>query len=305
MSVLNFKPEIWSKVILGALQKRLVYGSPMVVNNDYEGEVSGPGSTVHITQFGDPQVSSYSPGGTITYQPLNDVGQTLVIDQARSFSFSIDDVDKRQAAGDMQRYLETRAAYKLADVTDQFIASKYTLAAANNILGSTGSPLTPQPYSLGGASTWHPADFWTMVLEPLKVRLDEANVPEDGRYIVVPPWAHSLITQTQGFVAETDSAGNATPAMQRGFMGMISGFGAVLKSNNCPQPVAGGPGTGVWAVMAGHPMAITFAEQIAETEALRLQTTFADGVRGLHVYGAQVIRPDCIAVAYVQRPTGV
>jgi hypothetical protein len=52
-------------------------------------------------------------------------------------------------------------------------------------------------------------------------------------------------------------------------------------------------------------MAITYGEQIAETEALRLQTTFADGVRGLHVYGAKVVRPDCLALAYVQRPAGV
>jgi hypothetical protein len=144
-----------------------------------------------------------------------------------------------------------------------------------------------------------------MVLEPLKVKLDEANVPEDGRYAIVPPWAHSLVTQTQGFVGTTDAAGNATPTMQRGFMGTISGFGNILKSNNVPQPIAGGPGAGARAIQAGHPMAITYAEQIAETEALRLQTTFGDGVRGLHVYGAQVVRPDCIAVAYVQRPTGV
>ena len=93
--------------------------------------------------------------------------------------------------------------------------------------------------------------------------------------------------------------------MQRGFMGMISNFGAVLKSNNVPQPVAGGAGTGVWAVQAGHPMATTFGTQISETEALRLQSTFADGVRGLHVYGAKVVRPDCLAVAYVQRPAGI
>lgn len=305
MSVNNFKPAIWSKVILAALQKKLVFGSPMVVNSDYEGEISGPGNTVHITQFGDPTVSDYQSGGTLTYEPLNDAGETLLIDQAKSFSFAIDDVDRRQAAGDMQAYLETRAAYRLADTADQFIASLYTGVATANVLGSTGAPLTPQPYSLGGTGTWHPADFWTQVLEPLKVILDEANVPEDGRYIVVPPWAHSLVSQTQGFVSETDSAGNATPTMQRGFMGSISGFGNVLKSNNVPQPVAGGAGTGVWAIQAGHPMGITFGEQIAETEALRLQSTFADGVRGLHVYGAKMTRPDTIAVAYVQRPTGV
>lgn len=301
MSVLNFKPEIWSKVILAALQKKLVYGSSMVVNNDYEGEISGPGNTVKITQFGDPTVSDYTPGSSINYQALSDAGMSLLIDQAKSFAFAIDDVDRRQAAGDMQQYLEGRAAYKLADTADQFIASLYTGVAATNVLGTTGAPLTPQPY--GGATT-HPADFYVQVLEPLKVILDQNNVPDDERYIVLPPWALSLVSQTQAFVSVTDMQGDPSGTFQRGFEGQVSGFN-VLKSNNVPQPVAGGAGTGVWAIQAGHPMALTYAEQIAETEALRLQTTFADGVRGLHVYGGKLTRPDCIAVAYVLRPTGI
>ena len=104
MSVLAFKPEIWSKVILAALQKNLVYGGPGVVNNDYEGEISGPGNVVHITQFGDPTITAYTPNSTISYQTLNDAGLDLNIDQSYSFAFSVDDVDRLQAAGDMQSY---------------------------------------------------------------------------------------------------------------------------------------------------------------------------------------------------------
>lgn len=301
MSFVNFIPQIWSKVILASLQKKLVYGSPMVVNSDYEGEISGPGNTVHITQFGDPTISDYTPGGTITYEQLSDAGQTLLIDQAKTFSFAIDDVDRRQAAGDMQAYLEGRAAYKLADAADQYIAAKYTGAAAANVLASTGAPLTPLPYA---GATSHPADFYVQVLEPLKVILDQNNVPDEDRYITVPPWGLSLISQTQAFVSVTDMQGEPSQAFQRGFAGQASGFN-IMKSNNVPQPVAGGAGTGVWAIQAGHPMAMTYGEQITSTEALRLQTTIADGIRGLHVYGGKLTRPDCIAVAYVQRPTGI
>src|ERR1700722_17450369 len=152
MSYVNFIPQIWSKSILASLQKKLVYGSPMVVNSDYEGEISGPGNTVHITQFGDPTVSDYTPGGTITYQQLSDAGLTLLIDQAKTFSFAIDDIDRRQAAGDMQAYLEGRAAYKLADAADQYIAGKYTGAASGNVLGTTGAPLTPLPFLGAGTA---------------------------------------------------------------------------------------------------------------------------------------------------------
>ena len=219
---------------------------------------------------------------------MDDAGQELLIDQRKYFGFTIDDVDKRQAAGDMQTYLETRAAYKMADAADQFIAGKYTGVATGNVLGSTGSPLTPLPYA---GATSHPADFFVQVLEPLKVLLDQNNVPDDERYITLPPWAMSLISQTQAFVSVTDMAGDPSQTFQRGFEGQVSGFN-VMKSNNVPQPIAGGAGTGVWAIQAGHPMAITYGEQIAETEALRLQNTFADGVRALHVYGAKLVRPD-------------
>ncbi|MGH3205112.1 MAG: hypothetical protein ACRDP5_24140 [Streptosporangiaceae bacterium] len=304
MTFRNFIPEVWSPVILASLQKKLVYGSSMVTNQDYEGDIQERGDTVHITQFGDPTVTTYVPGGTLTYEQVADAGQTLVISQAKSVSFAINDIDRAQAAGRMQPYLEGRAAYKLADTADQYLAANYTGCAVNNILGSTGAPLTPKPFLGAGTAGLNLADFYVQVLEPLKVILDQNDVPDDDRYITCPPWAVSLISQTQAFVSVTDMQGDPSQTFQRGFMGQVSGFN-VLKTNNAPQPVAGGAGTGVWAIQAGHPMALTYAEQIASTEALRLQSDFSDGVRSLHLYGAKLIRPDCIAVAYVERPLGI
>jgi P22 coat protein - gene protein 5 len=278
-------------------------------HNDYEGEIAGPGDAVHITQFGDPTISSYTPGGTIQYQALTDAGLTLYFDQAKSFSFAIDDVDRRQAAGDMQAYLEGRAAYQMANVADQFIASLYTGVAQANIMGTLLAPLTPQPY--GGLSA-HPADALIQVLEPAKVILDQNNVPDDDRYIICPPWFVSLLSQTQAFLSVTDMQGNPSQVFQRGFEGQVSGFN-VLKSNNVPLPgtfsgTVGGvtyTNAQVNAVQFGHPMGITYGEQITQTEALRLQTTIADGVRGLHVYGAKMTRADVNGVCYIARPPGI
>ena len=307
ISVLNFKPEAWSRVILTAEKKALVFGGPGIVNDDYEGEISGPGTTVHITQFGDPEVSDYAPNESIAYQDLDDAGQELLIDQRKYFAFTIDDVDKRQAAGDMQAYLEDRAAYKLADTADQFIAGLYTNCAQANILTTVSGDTTYSSLSIGhevapevyGGSSSHPADFYLQVVLPLKVKLDEAYVPKKGRYLVVPPWAEALLEQTQSFVSV------ATPAQQEvfqeGLIGRVSGFD-VYTSNNSVQFDTASNG---WVVQAGHPMAITFAEQIVQTEALRLQTTFADAVRGLHVYGGRLVRPDHIAIAGVTRPEGI
>jgi hypothetical protein len=299
--------DCWSKVILAAEKKALVFGGPGIVNDDYEGEISGPGTTVHITQFGDPEISDYAPNESIAYQELDDAGQELLIDQRKYFAFTIDDVDKRQAAGDMQSYLEDRAAYKLADTADQFLAGLYVNCAQANILTNVisnttvssltvGDELTPSVY---GGSSSHPADFYLQVVLPLKVKLDEAYVPKKGRYLIVPPWAEALLEQTQAFVSV------ATPAQQEvfaeGLIGRVSGMD-VYTSNNSIEFDQANDG---WIVQAGHPMALTFAEQIVQTEALRLQTTFADAVRGLHVYGGRLVRPDHIAIAGVIRPAGI
>lgn len=306
MSVLNFKPAIWSKVILAALQKNLVFGSSAITNDDYEGEISGPGTSVRITQFGDPNVSDYTPGGTITYQQLQDAGLELLIDQSKSFSFAVDDVDKAQAAGNMQTYLEGRASYKLADTMDQFIASLYTGVAAQNIVGNSltsGSYIAPATYNPTSA----PADFYLKVLLPLKVQLDEANVPKTQRYAVLPAWAEALLEQTQAFLSVTNMSGDPSKVFSEGFIGRAAGFD-LYTSNNAvefdPAFNTGGA-QGAYVVQAGHPMAITAGDQIMETEALRLQDQFADGVRGLHVYGAKLVRPDAIAVAGVARPAGI
>jgi hypothetical protein len=303
MAVTAFKPEVWSKVILAAEKKALVYGGPGISNSDYEGEISGPGTTVHITQFGDPVINDYTNGESITYQQLDDAGQQLLISQKKYFAFEIDDVDKRQAAGDMQGYLEDRAAYQLANTADKYLASFYTYAG-NVLTGNDGTnPSTNSTNYIepGVFTTSAPADFYLQVVLPLQVQLDQSLVPSNGRYLIVPPWAEALLRETQAFVAFPDSGGSGGEVFTSGMLGRVAGFD-VYKSLNAAEYDTGNGG---YIVQAGHPMALTFAEQIVQTEAMRLQTTFADGVRGLHVYGGKLVRPDHIAVAGVKRPAGI
>lgn len=302
MSVNHFKGEVWSKVLLGSLPMKTVYAGPMVINRDYEGEIAEGNDTVHITSLNDPTVSDYFVDQDLTYEDVQDAGLSFTVDQAKSWSVKINDVDKAQAAGQIQPWMENRAAYKVGVAADQFLAGKYTSVAAANVLGSSASPLTP---AIFGSFTTHPADFLTQVVIPLQVVLDQSDVPDDGnRYIIVPPWGRGLLQQTAGFILGTAADGSTGQVMQKGFVGSISNFN-VMVSRNAVQTVAGGAGTGVWAVQAGHNMALTYAEQILKTEALRSEKGFRDLIRGLHVYGAKVIHPEALAVAYVQRPTGI
>jgi len=302
----SFVPELWSRVILAAEQKNLVFGSDRVANSDYEGEISGPGDSVHINQLSDPTISDYEIDQDLVYETLESGDQMLLIDQKKYFSFRIDDVDKRQAAGELQPYLEGRASYKLADTADQFLAGFYTgVAPANVLIGddATNSSLTTaNGIVVATYDDSTPADLYLKVVLPLKVKLDEALVPKQGRYIIFPPWAETLLAETKAFTAVTDMSGQPSQAFQNGVVGTLTGGFTVMSSNNAVEYDASNGG---WVVQAGHSMALTFAEQIVQTEALRLQTSFSDAVRGLHVYGGKLVRPDHIAVAGVVRPAGI
>lgn len=279
MSVTHFRPEIWSKVLLAALQKRLVYAGPTVVNHDYEGEIAQMGDTVHISSIGDVSIQDYDGSTPIDYEDVDDAGQTMVIDQAKFFAFKVDDVDKRQAAGDLTNFVKGRASYNMSDVADQYVASLYTGVAAGNQLDPVTSFTDGTAYEM---------------LVDLKVKLDEANVPTDNRYVVVPPWVEGQLLLDDRFV-RVDASGTSQ-GLRNGMVGRGSGFD-VLVSNNTPSPQANHN-----IVMAGTPDAISFANQITEMEALRLQDYIADGVRGLHLYGAKLVRPDGIATVDVTRP---
>lgn len=279
MTVATFVPEIWAAELLDAVQKALVFGSPAVVNTDYEGEISAAGDTVHINSFSDPTITTYTQGTTLTYEDLNTSDQTLVIDQAKSFSFKVDDIDKRQMMGDLMAKAMNRAGYKLRDTVDQYIEALFAGVPSANAVGTVSVP------------TATPLVAYDSVLIPLKVKLDEANVPTEGRFCVLPPWMHGRLLRDDRFV-RADAAGGVKGGVQgNGVIGQAAGF-TIAVSNNCSL-VTGDD----YRVSAGVTDAITLATQINEVEALRLQTTIADAVRGLLLYGAKLVRPEMIATA--------
>jgi len=278
MAITQFRPQIWSANLLVALRKALVYGGPMVVNRDYEGDIQDAGDTVRITSIGDPTIGTYTPNSTtITPEELTDAQRTLVIDQAKYFAFYVDDVDARQAKGNVIPEAMRRAAYKLADTVDQFIVALYTGAQAANQVGTVAVP------------TGTPTAFYDSVLVPLKVKLDEANVPTEGRFCIVPPWLHGRALRDDRFV-RADASGS-TETLRNGVVGRAAGF-TIMASNNAPL-VTGDD----YAVLAGTNAGISFAEQVNKTEAYRPEAKFADAVKGLLLYGSKLVRPEAIATA--------
>ena len=279
MSILNFRPEIWSANLLVALRKNLVFGD--LVNRDYEGEITQAGDTVRITSVGRPTIGNYVPNSTvITPEQVQDSQRTLVVDQAKYFAFAVDDVDQRQAKGNVIPQSVNEAAYGFADVIDQYIASFYTGAQSANALGAI---------SITAATNAN--DAYDKVLVPLKVQLDLANVPTEGRWVVVRPEVHALLLRDSRFIKVNESG--TSEGLRNGMVGRAAGFD-IRVSNNAPN-VTGSQ----YAVIAGNNSAITFAEQINKIEAYRPQSSFSDAVKGLILYGGKLVRPDSLATALV------
>lgn len=284
MSITRFRPEIWSANLLVALRKSLVYAGPGIVNRDYEGDIQAAGDTVRITSISDPTIGTYNPNTTvIAPEELTDAQRTLVIDQAKYFAFFVDDVDQRQAKGNVMPEAMRRAAYKLADGVDQYVAGLYTGVNTANVVGSTGSPI-----NVATTAT----DAYDKVLVPLRTALARANVPTEGRFVVVSPEFHASLLRDSRFIKVNESG--TSEALRNGMVGRAAGFD-ILESNNVPVPT-----TNVHAIIAGTSMAISFAEQINKTEAYRPEAKFADAVKGLMLYGAKLVRPEGLAVAYAQ-----
>lgn len=267
----NFIPAIWSARLLANLQKALVYGN--VVNHDYEGEISQAGDRVKINQIGAVTVGTYDKAAGITGAPeeLTSAQLELIADQAKYFNFKVEDIDAAQANVNLIDGAMQEAAYGLKDVMDKFIAGLYTGVKAGNTIGDDTTPIVPTK------------DTAYDYLVDLGVILDDNNVPEVGRFVIVPNWFHGLLLKDSRFTK--DPAVLAT-----GYIGEVDGM-RVFKSNNVPN-TAGAK----YKVLAGYTGAISFAQQVGKVETYRPEASFSDAVKGLALYGAKLVRPGAIAV---------
>ncbi|MFD3498789.1 N4-gp56 family major capsid protein [Streptomyces sp. NPDC058678] len=281
MAISAFKPEVWNADLLVTLEKSLIYAAPGVVNREYEGDIAQYGDTVHIVGLADPTVGTYTPHVDITIEDVDDTDSTLVIDQSKYFAFEVDDIEKRQAmnGGAVLTEQARKAAYKLRDVADQYVAG---LMAAGVDAGN-----------LVAEKTINTAAGAYDQLVDLGVILDNDNVPDEGRWVVVTPAFYGLLLKDSRFIAAGDA--QAAQVRTNGVVGQAAGF-TIHKSNNAPN----GPGAGAGKlVIAGYSGAVTYAEQINKTEATRKEKGFADIVKGLHLYGSKVVRPTGLAAVDV------
>ncbi|SUP42256.1 phage capsid protein [Veillonella criceti] len=271
MAISNFIPTLWEGRLLAHLDKNLVFAN--LCNRDYEGDITSQGDRVKINQIGDITVKDYKKNTDIAVEAIDGEQIELIIDQSKYYAFGVEDIDKAQANVELVDRAMERAAYALADTVDRFIASMHKEAKIK--VGDDTTPIVITPESA----------YENLV--DLKTALDDENVPRTGRFAVVPSWFEGMMLKDARFVAAGTTA--TDDKLANGFIGKAAGFD-LYTSNNIVS-TAGGK----YKILAGNSSAISFAQQLVETEALRQEKRFADLIRGLLVFGAKVVQPKALA----------
>ena len=294
-----FLPAVYSKKVLNFFRKSSV--AEAITNTDYAGEITAYGDTVRIIKEPVITVYQYERGQDVTQTKLTDQEVNLVVDTANAFKFIVDDIETSMSHVNFKEVASSSAAYALRDAFDSgVIATMFAgvpASSPNHILGSdNATDLAAGTFDgtgnldIGYASGEHdPID----VLSHMARLLDEQNVPEEGRWFLANPEFYEQLVQSSSKLLSVDfNAGQGSIRNGLVSSGKLRGFDMYKTNNIAATSNAAGK------CLAGHISSTCTAQTIVNTEVIRDPSSFGDIVRGLHVYGAKVLRGESIVSAF-------
>ena len=292
-----FLPSVYSKKVLNFFRKSSVIEA--ITNTDYSGEISAYGDSVNIIKEPVISVSAYTRNTDTTETRLTDAETSLVVDSANAFKFIVDDIEKNMSHVNFKEVASSSAAYSLKDAYDAAVLATMfagvPASAPNHILGSDSATDLGAGVFDGAGNI----DLGQSETDPLDVMarmarlLDEQNVPEEGRWFVASPDFYEVLGQSSSKLLSVDYNGGQG-SIRNGLVssGKLRGFDMYKSNNIAATSNAAGK------CLAGHMSSTATANTILSTEVLRDPTSFGDIVRGLHVYGAKVLRGEAIVSAF-------
>ena len=294
-----FLPAVYSKKVLNFFRKSSVIEA--ITNTDYSGEISAFGDSVNIIKEPVISVSAYTRNTDTTQTMLTDAETTLVVDSANAFKFIVDDIESNMSHVNFKEVASSSAAYALKDAYDAAVLATMfagcSASSPNHILGSD-SATDLAAGTLDGTGNLD-IGFGSDEHDPLDIMgrmarlLDEQNVPEEGRWFVASPDFYEVLGQSASKLMSVDfNAGQGSIRNGLVSSGKLRGFDMYKSNNIAATSNAAGK------CMAGHMSSTATANTILSTEVLRDPTSFGDIVRGLHVYGAKVLRDEAIVSAF-------
>jgi hypothetical protein len=293
----GFVPEIWSGKLIEKFYAATVLAA--ITNTDYEGEIKSYGDRVKIRTKPTITINNYLVGGDLTLQRPVGSNTELFIDQGKYFATILDDVIEKQSdinnlsiwADDASEQMKIAVDSDVlnwmhsgntgntpfADSHNRGIAAG--IISTNINLGVTGTPLG----CVGRNPTTGQVEMIDVILR-IGQALDEQNIPETGRWIVMPTWASFQIKRSE--LREVFLSGDQVSILRNGRFGQVDRF-TIYASNLLPSGPAASPGLAAteWVIYGGHAHGLTFASQLTNVETLRSERTFGQILRGLQVYG--------------------
>jgi hypothetical protein len=289
LSGITIPNAIWSGKLLVKFYEATVLGE--IANTEYEGEIASQGDNVIIRTTPTITIRDYSKGQTLQTERPEPETIELTIDRGKYWNVAVDDVDKFQSDYSYIDDWTRDASEQLKIVIDTLVLGDiYGDAAAENS-GATAGAISGD-INLGVAATPKVLDKTNILdwIVDLGSVLDEQNVPESDRWIVLPVWACGMVKKSD--LKDASLAGDGTSILRNGRIGMIDRF-MIYRSNLLSNS------SGEFDVIAGHKSGLTFASQMLNSETLRAESTFGTLVRGLQVFGYKVIKPEAIVHSVV------
>ena len=309
----SFIPTLWSGKLLAKFYQNTMLSE--IMNTDYEGELKNKGDTIRIRTAPSITINDYTgAGSTLATEVPVPIFQDMQVNKAKYFSVQTNDVLAQQADMDLMNMFTEDAAkqLKIAIEDEVFFNTFVTNGPAAANAGGTAGAISANynlgtdlaPVAVSGAAS---AGLLNTILA-MSAALDEQNVPEDGRFLVISPFDRQILMQTN--IAQAYFTGDSSSIIRTGKIGMLDRF-TVYVSNLLPKGAAakalvpglsatsGGAALARRTMVAGTKHACSFAMTISKTEPLRNQTDFGDIVRGLAVYGRKVVKNEALIVAKV------
>jgi hypothetical protein len=300
----TFIPVLWSTKLIEKFYASTVLAA--ISNTDYEGEIKNKGDTVVIRTKPTITIKNYLADGLLEIERPGSNIVELKIDKGKYFNVILDDVYEIQSDLNMMNMWSDDAAQQFKIVVDTDVlkallgqaatANKGTAAgkiSANVNLGVTGTPI--QIVARNPAGTAGKVEIVDLLVRLGQV-LDEQNIPETGRWVLLPAWIASQIKMSE--LRDAALTGDSVSILRNGRLGMVDRF-TIYVSNLLPSGTAAGLAAGEWVIYAGTQHALTFASQINKVETLRSELTFGQLLRGLQVFGFKVLDGTALAQAIV------
>lgn len=299
----TFIPTIWSGKLNVKFYATTVFGE--ISNTSYEGEIKDMGDKVIINNIPSISINSYQVGQTLTYEVPAGSKIELLIDQAKYFGVNVSDVLEYQSQPRLMDMFTSDASKQMATSIDRdVLLGVFDNGSAAN--KGDGAGVLSGAYNLGTdlAPLQLTADNVIEMITGLASSLDEQNVPDTDRWLVISPFVRNVLMSSP--LQQAYLTGDDKSILRNGKIGTIDRF-TIYVSNQLPVAQAdedfeGEAQVGAerrTAVMAGHKSAITFASQIAKVESLPNPNDFGTLIRGLNVFGYKVIKPEALALALV------